>query len=61
MRIVQVFFHIEGIELVFQMMHIISAKRERKYGHLLKHMIDISSRGLRNAEDFMRPTIAVIF
>ena len=61
MRIVQAFFHVEGIEPILQMMRIISVKRERKYGHLLKHMIEIWSRGLGDAEDFMRRTIAVIF
>ena len=61
MRIVQAFFHSEGIEPVSQMMRIISVNRERKYGHLLKDMIEIWSRGLGDADDFMRRTIAVIF
>ena len=60
-RIVQAFFDTEGTEPVCQMMRMISVRRMRKYGHLLKHMIDTCSKGLGEEEDFMHRMIAVTF
>ena len=53
-KVVQAFFHSEGIQTEDQMFLIISIKTERRYGQRLKHMIDILSSGDGELEAFIR-------
>ena len=59
-RTVHALFQKAGTFLLIHMKRIISVSFERRYGHRLKQIMEILSRGHGEPDDFMRRMICVI-